>query len=36
MSTHSETHTYFSTEMLWTTFALTPDSPINPMLKGDN
>ena len=26
----------FSIEMLWTTFTLTKDSPIDPMQKGDN
>ena len=31
-----EMHIYFSIEMLWTTFALTKDSPIDPMQKGDN
>ena len=36
MSTPFETHTYFSIEMLWTTFALTLDSPIDPMQKGDD
>ena len=34
MLTPFETHMYFSIEMLWSTFAPTPNSPIDSMQKG--
>ena len=36
MSNPFETHTYFSIEMLWSTFTPTQDSAIDPVIKGDN